>query len=319
MVDKRERERTQFEKPDMMFKRPNSLVFNEESGLYGKPTEKFIGYCQFPSGRVNPYFNDKKNLMIDPAKRRGIPKADKDIKIKSDKNKSLFRFDPPLRKKGKRELDSVPNFLRTMSSFGGTRSGFNTTHQSGFGHHRLPHDSLNATQTFTNFDRAESQNNLNRDCYKIGQIHVGRYQNKVNRIRNKRDYVFFKDKENIDTVLDNYNELMEKISENAGDSNQMNQTMFSMKTFNADYNKTNHFDYTKQDDDTSMLKNAASFKEILRMEKEIKNIKLKEQFVKRDGRVTKGMFKSDIPSPGRLYKKNREFMKQLYPQMYEEP
>ena len=103
---------------------------------------------------------------------------------------------------------------------------------------------------------------------------------------------------------------MEKISENAGDSNQMNQTMFSMKTFNADYNKTNHFDYTKQDDDTSMLKNAASFKEILRMEKEIKNIKLKEQFVKRDGRVTKGMFKSDIPSPGRLYKKNREFMKQ---------
>ena len=128
-------------KPDMMFKRPNSLVFNEESGLYGKPTEKFIGYCQFPSGRVNPYFNDKKNLMIDPAKRRGIPKADKDvpiflsykkIKIKSDKNKSLFRFDPPLRKKGKRELDSVPNFLRTMSSFGGTRSGFNTTHQSVF-------------------------------------------------------------------------------------------------------------------------------------------------------------------------------------------
>lgn len=46
------------------------------------------------------------------------------------------------------------------------------------------------------------------------------------------------------------------------------------------------------------------------MEKEIQNIKLAQQFKKREGKITKGMFKCDIPSPGRLYKKDREMMKE---------
>ena len=59
----------------MMFKKPDSLVFNEKRGIYAQTGPKFTGYSQFPRSRVNPYFNHKNALRIDPKKQGSVPKS----------------------------------------------------------------------------------------------------------------------------------------------------------------------------------------------------------------------------------------------------
>ena len=57
MVDNKSRERNKVQKPDLMYRKPDSLDFRES--LYGQPGSKFTGYSQFPRARVNPYFNSR--------------------------------------------------------------------------------------------------------------------------------------------------------------------------------------------------------------------------------------------------------------------
>ena len=63
----------------MMFKRPESLMFNEGRGIYGQNPEKFVGYGQFPRSKVNPYFNNRNLIRLNPKKRKMIPKNKSEV------------------------------------------------------------------------------------------------------------------------------------------------------------------------------------------------------------------------------------------------
>lgn len=99
-------------------------------------------------------------------------------------------------------------------------------------------------------------------------------------------------------------------------NNSMNKTnSLSMRTFNPNNTAGSFFDYSSRRT-AGNFKTMADFNEIVRMENEIAHMKVLDMSKKEKKHFTKGMFKCDIPSPGRLYKKNREMMKTLYPKMY---
>jgi len=70
------------------------------------------------------------------------------------------------------------------------------------------------------------------------------------------------------------------------------------------------FDVTKPRDGSKKIKTMKDFEEMIRMEKEIENVKMVATFKKQsDRKVTKGMFKMEIPGPGLLFVKSRSMMK----------
>ena len=90
----------------------------------------------------------------------------------------------------------------------------------------------------------------------------------------------------------------------------LQRNSLSMRTFSMDKTCASFFDYTKPRDGEDNVKTMKDFQEIIRMEKETENVKMVAPLKDRSFRkLTKGMFKCDIPSPGRLYVKSRNMMK----------